>query len=100
MIVTCRYQELLNDVHSQAATVTKLQGELESVYHDKEMLLSRNKSLADELQTKEELINAHHLEHAFHVHRAHAHDVKCPHHHAWWLVETSDYEVCVCVCDM
>ena len=71
-----------------------LRSELEALQNDKEMLLLRNQSLEEELQKEKQLLATHHKHHAISLHHAHRHDMSCPHHHAWWLVDKSvDYEV-------
>jgi hypothetical protein len=78
----------------QASAMADLRSELEALRNDKGMLLLRNQSLEEELQKEKQLLASHHKHHAISLHHAHRHDMSCPFHHAWWLVDKSvDYEV-------
>lgn len=77
----------------QTSAMADLRSELEALRDDKEMLLFRNQSLEEELQKQKLLLATHHKRHAMSVHHAHRQDMSCPHHHAWWLVDKSNYEV-------
>ena len=89
-----RFVELEKEMSDQASAMADLRSELEALRNDKGMLVLRNQSLEEELQKEKQLLASHHKDHAISLHHAHRHDMSCPHHHAWWLVDKSvDYEV-------
>ena len=88
-----RFVELEREMTAQASAMAEVCSELEALQNDKEMLLLRNKSLEEELQKEKQLLAMLHKHHATFLHHVHRHDMTCPHHHAWWLIDKSNYEV-------
>ena len=89
--------ELVEKVQSQGKQLAELERELESLQSDKEMLLSRNQCLEEELQEQREMVMMSHRVHKMmgvamlDSDSAHSHTHN--HHNQWWAVDATEYEV-------
>ena len=90
------HTELVEKVQSQSKQLAELERELESLQGDKEMLLSRNKCLEEELQEQREMVlmsrRVHKMMGVAMLDSDSTHN-HTHHHNPWWAVEASEYEV-------